>query len=470
MVKFPIACILFLYALCACGPRGMVPEITPDMFQQRMHLIGASDPISRIAASDNNIIFVSPRNQIIRYDPHTRKYSIIMDLKHQVETDFLFQNNKLILKKAGTNQYMVCDLEQKKSHAISFTSAGYPVGINSGSLVFRHNRDLIIYDFPSLTPRKKINLGKDRLFNCEFISGTIIILTSNKLHIIHIKNHFLKTHQLENEAESGFLLWNNHIYYGSSKRYLIKLSIKDNRIKWKIKLAMVLKEKPVTFKNFLVVTPEDNNILFFKKNGTLHWWEKLGATRKSPALIMNDNVAVFLLNDKIRFFNTEKKTDRVFDLKSMIDSNAVHINKYIYFLSHKKGKEIRFISRIGNQYTVRIKTEPAFVKPLGQSIKFNLTPVNLIKPELRITISNQSKEVIFEKIITHDQMMSFVWIPEQPGTYRLTLDIKARNKKNMSIQKKIKITDGAEIIRVFTSKILRECRSGTRIQPKQQHE
>ncbi|MCK4836876.1 MAG: hypothetical protein KAT17_09570, partial [Candidatus Aminicenantes bacterium] len=194
---------------------------------------------------------------------------------------------------------------------------------------------------------------------------------------------------------------------------------------------------------------------------------KLNATRLLPAVIMKENVAVFLMNKKIKFFNPFKKKVHNFNLKTIIDSNPVYLKNYLYFLAHKKNKKKQAISKLGNHYFVKIKTDPEFLKPLGQSIQFNLTPINLIKPEFNINIYHQSKGNIFKTKIKHDQVRSFVWIPDEPGKYKIELNINAINKKNMTIKKNIKIIDVEKIIRAFNYKIMQECQIDVWIQKKQ---
>lgn len=470
MVKSLSICFLLLGVLSACAAIGRVPEISSDISEQRVFRIGTAKKPSRIIGSGKAVYFVSPQKQLVRYDPLTGRSGIELKVKRPLEQPVLFQNDTLVLKTAGGRRHIVYDLKEKFVSNFTMDRSGDPLGVDRQGILIRHDRHMILYDLPSMKPEKKIKLGRETALSCEFTSGKIIILTSEKLHLLERRNYRLKTRTLKKPAASGFLLWNDHLYYGSRDRELVKLSLKSNRIKWKRKLAMVLKQKPALLKRYLVVTPEDNNILFFNRNGTLRWWEKLDATRLHPPVIMKDNVAVFLMNDKIRFFYPEKKKVQTYTLKSEMDSNAVHINNFLYFFAHQENKKDRFIVRIGNRYTVRIKTEPAFLKPLGKSIKFDLTPVNLIKPRLNVAILNQSKQRVFETALTSDQLMSFVWVPEQAGTYRLELNVRAENRDVMAIRKNIKIIDMDERIRALTHRILKECRSDAWNHPPQNHE
>jgi hypothetical protein len=90
---------------------------------------------------------------------------------------------------------------------------------------------------------------------------------------------------------------------------------------------------------------------------------------------------------------------------------------------------------------VEIKIEPKLLKPVNKSILVRLNPINLIKPDFKINIMNESEESVFSKRMSFDQLSSFVWIPKKPGIYNLTLEINSQNKKNMKIEKKFKTVD-----------------------------
>jgi hypothetical protein len=172
---------------------------------------------------------------------------------------------------------------------------------------------------------------------------------------------------------------------------------------------------------------------------------------------MRENVAVFLLNGNLKFFNPKARKVQKFSLKTSMDSNPVYLENYLYYLSHKKNKKVQKISRIGNIYQVKVKTDPEHIKPLGQSIQFNLNPINLVNPVLEVRILDQADLVVFQKTIKHGDIMSFVWIPKAAGKYKLVLEIKAENKKQMTINQNVKITDIETMIRRCQEQNIFEC-------------
>ena len=119
----------------------------------------------------------------------------------------------------------------------------------------------------------------------------------------------------------------NDIYYGSRKNKLIKYSLKKRKVKWKLDIPNILKIKPQLFNKYILISPEDNNIYFIKKNGTLNWWGKYNSTRLRPPTVMSNNVSIFLMNNEVKFFNPKKKQEILYKLKSSLKSNPIVIKR-----------------------------------------------------------------------------------------------------------------------------------------------
>lgn len=450
--------LIILGLLCSCQKSSLVPEITPNLAAKPVHNLEEKRRISQLGQFKTGLIFVTPKNEIQCFDPRTQTLDTIFQFGQPVEQRFFLDRHLLIIKNKKGPEWSILDLESK---IILKTVQGFPadqiIGSGNQIICFQKNSRLIILDHQSLNLIHEIPLEAEKVFSCEFKGPEILILTSKKLYIYNREKNHLNSHSLQNLPASGFLLWDEHIYYGSINRELIKFALKTRKVKWKIKLAMILKVKPQQMGKFIVFSPEDNNIFFFKRNGTLHWWEKLEATRMLPPIIMRENVAVFLLNGDLKFVNPKARKVQKFSLKTSMDSNPVYLENYLYYLSHKKNKKVQKISRVGNIYQVKVKTYPKHVKPLGQSIQFNLNPINLVNPVLEVKILDQADLAVFQKTIKHGDIMSFVWIPKAAGKYKLVLEIKAKNKKQMTINQDVKITDIETMIRRCQEQNIFEC-------------
>jgi hypothetical protein len=451
-----ILIILSLFA--GCRKTSLIPEITPNLASKPMYTLKGKRPISQLGKSGSGLIFITPKNEIKQFDPVTRKLDTLLQLKQPVATRFFSDGTRLIIKSKTGSDWSVIDL---KNQSVLKTVRNLPadkiIGHKDSLICFQKGPSLGLYDYQSPRLLQEIHLDAEHVFNCEFKGLEILILTSKKLHVYNLKTSRLNSYNLSDQSVSGFLLLDGFIYYGSTGRELIKLSLKTRKIKWKIKLAMPLKNRPQKIGKLIVFSPEDNNIYFFNRNGTLRWWEKLEATRMRPPIIMKENVAVLLLNKQIKFFNPKTKKVKEFSFKSSLDSNPVHLDSYLYFLAHKKNKKIQRITRLGNLYQVNIKADPEHIKPLGQSIQFNLKPVNLIKPVLEINIIDQKEQPVFTKTLKYTDIMSFVWIPKKAGKYELKLNVVAKNRERMTIKKSITITDIEKIIQSVQQKIIRNC-------------
>jgi len=457
MKTIPVILII-LSLFSGCRKNQLIPEITPHLTSSPIYTLKEKRPISQLEQFGTGIIFITPKNEIKIFDPDTRKLDTLFQLKQPVATQFFTDGTRLIIKNKKGAEWSVLDLKNRTIlKTLRDLLLDKIIGHENSLICFQKDQKLNIFDYQTPRLLQEIPLEAEDIFNCEFKSQNIFILSSKKLYVYDRKADRLNSYLLLHQPSSGFLLWNEFIYYGSTKRELIKLSLNTRKVKWKIKLAMPLKTKPQRMGKHIVLSPEDNNVFFFNRNGTLHWWEKLEATRMLPPIIMKENVAIFLLGRKVKFFNPKTQKVQEFSLKIGLDSNPVYLDNYLYFLTHKTKKKVQRITRLGNLIQVKIKTDPEYVKPLGQSIQFHLNPVNLIKPVLEIKITDQKEQPVFQKTLKHTDIMSFVWIPKKAGKFKLNLSITAKNRKQTTIKKSLTITDIEKIIKGIQQEIIRAC-------------
>jgi hypothetical protein len=171
---------------------------------------------------------------------------------------------------------------------------------------------------------------------------------------------------------------------------------------------------------------------------------------------MKKNVAVFLMNreyrwmnNKIRFFNYKRDDYISYEFNYQLESNPVFLNDYLYVLSKDEEEEVKNISKIGNRYDVELEIKPEHVKPMAKSINFTIKAINLIEPQARISILDNSQKIVFSKEIGKDKDLSFVWLPENAGEYKCSVEVNAENKKNLKVEEDIRVVDIDKTVREY---------------------
>jgi hypothetical protein len=107
------------------------------------------------------------------------------------------------------------------------------------------------------------------------------------------------------------------------------------------------------------------------------------------------------------------------------------------------------LSKIGNHYGVEIFTDPKYVKPMGKSVRFTLKPINLVEPQFKIKIVKSRAEnepPVFDKIISKDDKLNFVWIPTEAVEYRLIIEVEAENQTGLTVEEIFTPVDVQEIL------------------------
>lgn len=460
----------------SCGGRvKVIAEVSNALMDEAV-----GDPLKdvtsagTIIARDSNLVFFTLEGKIHRFNLENKMRDFLVDLNTPIEPGITHQNDLVILKEKNSANLIFFDLREMKviempekikaDKIISVDAEGKIIGyvsdVTGKRLVFMHfpTRKILAETSVDTDTDAAINTTANIdtgvvFYNSDTIAGDApktLILTSHNLFIFDKQLNTIETVKLEPQASSGFLADGGSIYYGSENRELVKYSLSSRKAQWRFKLADQLKIEPHKAGPYIVITPEDHNIYFFNKRGTLYWWEKLDSTRLLPPVIMKENVAVFLWNKSIKFLNYKNKTSFSYPFDKSVFSGVLHIGEYLYVLAETgdedQGLPLKAITKIGNNFGVVIQTDPQNIIPLGRSIKFNLERFNLVKPELKVKILNTENENVFDKTIAYKDDPSFVWIPNRAMGYKLVVEINAENKKGLMIEHPFEVIDVEKLL------------------------
>jgi len=438
----------------------VIPEISPSLKEETvLELKKDEDTAEKIIEHHSELIIITLSGKIFRFNPSQKMINFLYNLTTDITPEIVHQNDIVILRKKNSKNVIVFDLQQMKVKKIleNFKTKKI-VSIDHEVIGYIHKNQLIFLEYISGKTLGKLNIDADTVFyNSENMAeeAKTFILSSRNLYIYNKEKKSTEIVQLKDKPTSGFLMDGNDIYYGAEQRNLVRFSLISNRVKWRFRIAEQLKLKPQKAGPYIVITPEDNNIYFFNKRGTLYWWKRFNSSRLLPPVVMRENVAVLLWDKTFKFFNYKKKQVISYFFDKVSHSNPIYIDDYLYMVAQEETGEGRYeqepktITKIGNNFGVEINTDPQHILPLGKSIKFNLTKFNLIKPELKIEIVNHAGQSVFDKTISHKKNPSFVWIPEKAMEYKLVVQIDAKNKKGLRVEKSFNITDVEKILKHY---------------------
>lgn len=485
----PVVFSAVVFSWSCKGRLKVVPEISGILKDESVLDLKDEDVfVNTIINTDSKVVFFTTKGKIYRLDPEKKMLNFLYDLTVDIHPEIVRQGNVVILKKKDIHDYILFDLREMKVIKTVVNLDTDMVVCADEEVIGYVDKDRLTFmnyltgktltHFPlhgGSGPDAAVEDNKPRetvFFNSERIEGEgrTLILSSRALYIFEKNRTSVRTIDLKHPAVSDFLLDGRDIYYGTENRELIKLSLDTDSakadVRWRFKLGDRLKIKPVKAGPYIVVIPADNNIFFFNKRGTLYWWQRLDSSRLLPPLATKENVAVFLWNKSVKFFDYKKKRMISYPFNRDIFSNSLCIDDYVYVLAQQElddetvsgevtGSESeseedewvpKAITRIGNNYGVKIETDPEEIIPMGKSLKFSLEKFNLIEPELTVKILNPSGENVFDQTFGHNDIPSFIWIPEKSGDYKVAVEINAVNKKGLRIEEAFNVLDLDKIL------------------------
>jgi hypothetical protein len=463
MKKYSLLLMILIIAGSGIAKVKIIPEITPNLSEIHVMDLTGKNLAKTLAVTDSQLVFTDLEGQLFRWDTTNKMVNSLNSLTSNIDPGVFSQSDYLILKSLKTGQYSIFQLDELKEIAtLDDINIQRVIGLDHELLVYLFNKEMHIYNYRSRRLLKTLRIGKReayQAYNSEFRDNNLFLFSTRYLYIYDRTRDVVERIELVRPATSGFLLDGNVIYYGSEQRELVQFSLNSRKTSWALKLADVLKVTPKKIGEYVAIIPEDNNIYFFNKNGTLYWWEKLNSTWLLEPVVMKENVVVFLWDKNIKFFNYKKKKVTTYPLNRKVKTNPVYSDDYIYVVTEDNVSEGReedegpypsHLSKIGNHYGVEIFTEPKYVKPKGKSVRFNLRAINLVKPHFKIKIVKNrpgNETPLFDKIISPNDKLNFVWIPPEAVEYRLLIEVESENKTGLNVEETFTPVDVQEILR-----------------------
>ncbi len=457
---FPLLILIIFY--CSCSVNKNIPEVTPNIHVEKMHEISIDRTVSSIMKSDSNILLVDLTGNIYSFDQEKRNLNTLLRADDKSKKHIFIQNGIIAVRSVKNREIYVYDPAQSKILSkLKDISVNRIIGLNKENLIFLDNNSLKIIDLKNNTIKFSTNNDHGKIINCEIINGRPFILSERSLLIYDPGKNLISEIKINSTPVSPFLKINDHIYYGDSERNLVKFSINKKKIIWKLKFQKQLLTKPLSYKEMVITAPEDNNIYFITKRGGIKDWYRSDISHIFAPVLLKDHLAVFNLSEEgisIYYLGINKHSIlKIKDSSLKLKLPPLYIDGSLYsVVSEKKLSELKLV-KITNRFGIDIKTDPAGNFETGKSVKFQLKPVNILKPEITVEIYNPKKKSGFHKHILSYQSSSFAWIPGSEGSFTLnvlTIDRKGIQRTEV---KELFVSNPGKIYKALQLKIHRKC-------------
>jgi hypothetical protein len=418
-----------------CGCRRshplLVPEISPPLVQEEVFSWTGRVAGNVLFPCAGGMGWVDEAGRIVTWDPGKKAAGPEMRLPYPVSAPPFRQGELLVLKDAPGGRLLICDLAGPRVIAeLPGLEAERILGVDRDCLVYLKGESLVVNFWEKEAGIFRLETPGENFHNCSFSPERILILGREHLFTFWKTTGKFASLTLAQPAASPFFQDGGNIYYGSTRRFLVKLSLADSRPAWKLKLGQVLEKRPFAFAGSIVAGTADHNFLQVNERGTILWWQALGSTMNFDLVPMSDHLAAFLLNGEVKFIDPRHQQVSEFKSKGHPLGPPLALGHDLFFML-QEGTALK-LQRLGNRYGIDIDLEPAAVRWLGQSVRFALRPRNLLEPAWDCTIRNALGEQVFSKSMKTTENVSLAWLPLQPGKYCIRVRVRALNRNEES--------------------------------------
>ena len=440
---------VFLTVIGGCGkPRlTLIPEISPPLIQEEVFAWTGQAAGYVLFPCAEGIGWVDASGQIVTWNAEKKVAGKVFRLPFAVSDPPFRQGDFLVLKSQADDQLLVFDLARMKmSFALRDLKVTQILAVDGDCLVYLDGENLVIYSWQNPAGIFRWPTAEKKFFNCHFFPDRILIMNRRQLFTFWKANGEFQVLPLPLEAAAEFLCQGEYIFYGSSQRQLVKYSLRENKVVWKLKLGQNLERQPCISSRTIVVSPADNNVMQVNSHGSVRWWLALNSILQFNLVPMADHLAAFLMNQEIKFINLRRQQVTVFKINGRPAGMPLAYNHDLYFFL-TDGK-MQKLQRVGNQYGIEVTLAPDKTQLLGIPITFSILTSNLLKPRLHSVIRDEAGQTVLIKNFEMANPASLVWIPVKAGIYRMQVSAAALNR-NEEREISFQVFDPQKIIPEF---------------------
>ncbi len=439
---------LFAFSGACSRPRPvLVPEISPPLALEEVCAWTGAPAWNLLFPCGGGVGWIDAAGRIVACDLATKKVTEVFAVPFAVTAPPFLQGDLLVLQDKASDRLLIYDLaERALKFDASRLGARQVLGVDADCLVYHDNGQLSVNFWRRSGTVFRSEEKSARFFNCFFSPERILIPTPERLRTFWKKSGRFASEPLPQTAISPFLFSAGHLYYGASGRFLVKYSIDEKKLIWKLKLGQALERRPLAFAGTIVASPEDRNLLQVNRRGSLLWWQGLGSALSFDLLPMSENLAAMLLNREIKFVDPRRRQVTPFPGAARPLGPPLAWRGDLYFMTCEK--ESCRLLRLGNRYGVDIELEPAPVLWSGSSLRFTVRMQNLIEPRWECEILDAQDRTVFSRSKEGGGKASLVWVPPQAGKYVIRVRAKARNRDAQG-ELSLQVLDAQQVVPRF---------------------
>ena len=219
---------IFLLAGLAlsCGCRRpsplLVPEISPPLIQEEVFSWAGLPAGNSIFPCAGGIGWVDAAGRIVTWDAAKKSAGPEIRLPFPVRAPLYRQGDLLVLGAASGDALLLYDLAAlQKVAELSLPGAGRILGVDRDCLVHLAGENLVVSPWSGAGQTFTLNVPGEVFFNCHFASERVLLLGRERLYVFLKASGKFSSRPLPQPAASPFLLDGDHVYYGSSLRFLV---------------------------------------------------------------------------------------------------------------------------------------------------------------------------------------------------------------------------------------------------------
>lgn len=454
-MKLPLTIALVpLLWLTACQPR--IQEIAPfsPPLSQTV-LTPLSAPAVQILTVEDRIFVLTEAGTLLEHpDGKTR-----LSLGHPVRTSFILSPERLVVQTDVSTVLLFITADEAGLQPLPLAPDIRLLGAVGSGLVYSQAQGTHWLNLTDLQSTPLPFTAEDYLGIQEMADHTIYLIGRREI-LISRENQPLFQEKIGLTVPVSLhpAIINHRLWAMDSEHNLLCQQLVPARLLWKKRLDHDLIQPVKEHGRLIMTLTRSATMLALHANGSQAWYVSLGGPPLCQPVSIGRRIAIVARIREAAHLLIYDQDGRLMNdeiLDSLPGAPVVFHQEALIYTARSSDLLDQLVSASTRfDVTAPLKSEEQI--HLGRRIPFELTSVNLIKPEHRLSIVDENQKIVWESRIGAGSQLPPVWTADHIGSFRLLIETTSRSHPPIKQEIPFTVFDLQEKIRRIRALFINE--------------
>jgi len=258
--------------------------------------------------------------------------------------------------------------------------------------------------------------------------------------------------------EGPAVMTDSHLWATDADHRLRKYRLDDFSLVWEKQMDHQILYPVVEFENLALAVTRSSTMAAIKANGTQVWYVSFGGLPLCPPLILEKRIIVPVrIRDSVHLKIYDHRGGLLAEHPLGVQPQPPFLldAESLVFSDRDEDRKLKLF-RASTLFDVRSSIPPKAEFPKGALLPIELTSINLIKPEHRLSIVDKTGNTVWSAQVDSSGSQIPVWKPEIAGSYILRIESLSHNRPVLTRETSFTVYDQEQLMNAALDQFLKK--------------